>query len=268
MDVDKRYKVLIVEDDIRYSEPLKMHLNQTEDFVTMAVTDSATEAFRLVKAGLPDAMIVDLQLREGDGVQLLQQIFDTSHELPIRPYTLALTSVMSERMRGRLNSGLADFTFSKKMKGYHPELLVGHLRAMSLEFDRNTMAKPQEVYSALDKDTLIRTRVERELDHYYIKPGNEAKEYLIDAVCIVISMPRQEKPVLKKIFAEVGKKYGKECYNVNIRISYLIHAAFIRTDETDLANAYRPYRDVHRGAPTNKEFIFYIADKIRSENIV
>ena len=120
MEKDKRYNVLIVEDKQCYWEPLKLCLNQSDDFVTMGVTGSESEALKLVKAGLPDVVIVDLQLTdgEGDGLQLLQQIRDLQGLIEISPYLLVLTNVKSERTWERLNDGLADISFSKNAKGY------------------------------------------------------------------------------------------------------------------------------------------------------
>ena len=268
MRSEQRYKVLIVEDDARYAEPLKSCLNQSKDFVTMAVTDSAVEALRIVRSGLPDAMIVDLQLDagEGDGMQLLQEIHDMKEELSIAPYTLVLTSVTSEKTKERLNRGLADYTFSKRTKNYHPNLILGHLRIMSCEFDCHAPAK-QKSLSAFDEKALIRTRVERELNQYYIKPGNEAKDFLIDAICIAVAMPPHERLRVKDLFVAVGKIHGKTTQNMNVRIDHLIQQAFLKTDESDLEKAYTPYRDISRTAPTPKAFIIYIADKIRKEDL-
>jgi len=265
-----RYKVLIVEDDPRYADPLKFHINQSADFITMAVTDSETEALNLVKSGLPDAMIVDLQLcvGEGDGLLLLQQIHEIRDKLQIKPYIVVLTSVMSERTKDRLNRELADFTFSKGAKNYTPDLIVRHLRAMASEFDRNRVSSPVPVTSALDVETRFRTRIDRELNHYYIKPGNEAKSFLVDAIYIVITFPAYKKLIFKEVFVTVGKKYGKDGKNVQARIGKLIDMAFSKTEDDDLTKAYTPYRDAERSAPTPKEFISYIADKIQREDIV
>ena len=270
MEPERRYKVLIVEDEPRYSEPLKSCFNQSVDFVTMAVTDSEAEALTLVKSGLPDAMVVDLQLYngEGDGMLLLHHIYDLKQILPLRPYIVVLTSVVSERIKERLSSGLADFSFSKRTKNYTPELILRHLRAMSSEFDCNRTNRLRPLPSILDKEALIYERVEREICHYYVKHGNQAKDFLVDAICMTIALPEYEKPVFQHIFAEIAKKHGKSHRNVYTRIHLLLQQAFAKTDANDLAKVYTPYLDVSRAAPTPREFIAYTANKIRREHIV
>jgi len=270
MSVGRRYKVLIVEDDPRYSEPLKDFLNQTEDFKVVQVTVSAEKALQLVKAHLPDVLIVDLLLTDGDGdgMQLLQSIYDSKENLPIKPYILVTTNVGSEKTLARLNSGLADFIFSKKMNSYSPKFILGHLRTMALAFDCNTATVNQEIISPIDKETLIRTRVESELNNYYIKPNNKSKDYLIDAICMIFEIPKDKNPVYKEIFTKIGKRYNKQSNNVNMCIDNLIQRAFEKTDHDDLKRIYEPYLDLSRGAPTTSEFISYIANKIRRENVI
>ena len=269
MGETKRYKVLIVEDDPAYAEPLKHHLNQTDEFVTIGVTNSEEEALKLVKAGLPDAMIVDLQLKdgEGDGLLLLQQIRAWKDVLPISPYIFVLTNVTAERTWERLDSGLADFTFSKRSLNYSPEKIIKHLYAMIPVFDRNLEKKPQLEDAALDKEAFLRRRIDRELDLYFIVPSNDIKEVLAESIYLVIDLPAGKRPIMRDILTQAGKKYGKKYQNVHARIENLIQKAFTETDKADLEKAYTPYQSVSRGTPTPKDFILYIANKIRAEDL-
>ena len=264
---EKRYKVLIVEDDPDYAIPLKLCLNNSLQFTTMAVIDSATEALHLVKAGLPDAIIVDLQLNEGSGITLMETIFDMKDELAISPCVIALTDVESLRTQ-KLLKKIADVSFLKQMKGYSPEVVLGALAAMIPVFDRNRPKPPPQIDTDLDKESRLRKRIERELDCYYIKHGNDAKDLLSETIYLVLQVPKYEKPVMKNILVAVGKKYDKDWRNVNVRIDYLLQKAFSETNEDDLERVFTPYLSVSRTAPTNKEFVMYTADKIRAEGFV
>lgn len=57
--------VLVVEDDENLREPLE-HLLRQRDFEVVSA-DTADEALALVRTRRPDAAIVDLQLRQGSG---------------------------------------------------------------------------------------------------------------------------------------------------------------------------------------------------------
>ena len=284
MDRKKRYKVLIVEDDPCYAEPLKLCLNQSNDFVTMDVTDSEQAALKLVRAGLPDAMIVDLQLSagEGDGIQLLQQIRDWEAEktLPLVPYILVLTSVASDRTWQRLNNGLADITFLKNAKSYSPEQIVKHLRAMASVFDCNLVPKPRLEETELTKEALFRKRIMRELDKYYIVPSNDIKDVLAEAIYLVIVKPKHEKLVMQEIMVRAGQKYGKDWRNVNTRIDKLKQEIEARKEIKSLVSRNHKYKhiipavnrwmdDIKEGGPNaareQMEALAEISEEISSE---
>lgn len=265
--VDRSYKVLIVEDDPIYAEPLQTCLNKAEDFTVIGVTDSAEKAYKLVKSGLPDAMIVDLQLEEGDGLDLLTRIRDPKENLPVQPYILVVTTFNSDSTMLKLSGGLADFVYKKRMTGYKPEVVLNHLRIMSDQFYCNRKPEVQSIDSSLEKEALIRARVDRELDNYYINEGSDAKKYLTEIICEAILIPKYEKLEIGKLYAKVGKMFSKTSHNIDVAISRLLNAAFLKTAQDDLERLYTPYVDIGRGAPKNKEFINFTANKIKKENL-
>jgi len=262
---DRKYKVLIVEDDPLYSEPLKTYITQTNDFTVMGVTGSEEEAFQYIKLGLPDIAIIDMQLEEGDGFLLLDRIHKAREKLPVFPYILATTELVSDSAKLKLNSGIVEYTFFKKNKKYGPELIVEHLRFMEDQFYCNKKPETKGFESELDRKAIIRQRVVAELDNYYIDPSNLAKEYLIKAICMVVELPKYEKPQFRKMFVEIAKDYGKDWSALNSAIERLIKAAWRETAPVDLDRAYRNYTSIDRGIPTNSEFIVYTANKIREE---
>jgi DNA-binding response OmpR family regulator len=64
--------ILVVEDDQRLRDPLE-HLLRQRDFEVMTA-DTANDAVNLVRTRTPDAAIVDLQLREGSGRDVVVQM--------------------------------------------------------------------------------------------------------------------------------------------------------------------------------------------------
>ena len=268
MSCGKRYKVLIVEDDPNYSEPLKIHINKSEDFQVTAVTDSAIEAYKLVQTGLPDAVIVDLELNEGDGLKLLARIREDKDKLPIKPYLLVTTSYDSDTIKWTAQE-LADYFFRKQNKAYGPAEILDHLGFVSHHFYRNRKPEVKQIDSSLEKEKLIRRRIISELDQYYMSQSSPAKEYLIEAIYMVVNLSDYKLRNLKigKIIAEVGKEFKKSQQSVNVGIHRLINTAFLRTDPEDLEKLYEPYVDIGKGAPVMKDFILYIARKIKDEDI-
>ena len=263
----KSYKVLIVEDDPVYAEPLRECLHRAEAFTILDVTDSATKAYRLAKSGLPDVVIVDLELAEGDGLELICRLRDPAANLPISPYILVLTEFQAKPMLKKLKSGLADFVIKKENKGYTPEMILNHLTVMQDLFFRNQKPEELPLDSSLEKEALIRKRVDSELDQYYIRQGGQARDYLAEIIYRAVVLPKHEKIQMTRLYAEVGKLFANDPHNVNMAVNRLLHTAFNKTAQDDLERLYTPYVDLGRGAPRAKEFVAYTADKIRKEHI-
>ena len=267
MENDKPYKILIVEDDPDYAEPLRDCFNKTEEFKVLGVTDSATIAYRLVKSGLPDVVLVDLELKEGDGFDLLARISDPEENWPLPPYIIVLTEFQAKTALRKIKSGLANFLFKKENEGYSPELLLRHLTIMQDQFARNRKPEQPRLDSSLEKEALLRGRIEAELDQYYIRQGAQGREYVAEMIYKAVVLPKHEKLQITQLYIEVGKLYQNDPHNVTMSVNRLLQSAFNKTAPEDLARVYTPYVDIERGAPQVNEFVAYTANKIRSEHI-
>lgn len=267
MPKNKSYKVLIVEDEAEIYEPLRDCINSAEDFEVLAVTDSSIKAYQLVKTGLPDVVIVDLQLREGDGLPLLKKIRDPKYPLAIRPYLLVLTKFDTTPIIDKLRAGYADYALQKFNKLYDPNLILEHLDFMKDQFFRNLDPEPPQVDSELEIEQLIRARIDSELDQYYIAQGNQARVYLAEIIYKAVIVPTHEKFHITHVYAQLAKQYETKPHNINMAIFRMLQTAFAKTASQDLERIYTPYIDIGRCAPKTNEFVSYTARKIRNERI-
>ena len=265
MSHEKPYKILILEDDPRYSEPLKAQILQDDRFTLLGVTDSAEMAYKQIKTSLPDVVIVDLELSEGDGIELLDCLQAAGESLPLMPYLLVTTAFASESIAARLSAGLADYMFRKQNQSYSPEKVLKHLHIMSSQFQRNKRPSAKLISSSMETEKLMRTRIESELEQYYMSQSTQAKDYLAECIYQVMNLSPFEKVEIGKFYVSVGQVYKKESRNVDMAIRRLLSTAFLQTSPDDLERLYKPYVDIDRGAPRNKDFITYTANKIKKE---
>ena len=267
MSARKRYKVLIVEDERLYSEPLKESIKSDQEFEVLAITDSVNQAYNLIQTGLPDVIIVDLQLKEGDGMDLLSRIREIKENLAIKPYILTITAFASNTIATALNNGLADYMLNKKNESFSPDLVLNHLRIMSQQFHRNKKPEAQIIDSSLETEAILRARINSELEQYYMSQSTQSKDYLAEAIYLASQVSKYDKLEIGQIYLNVGKLYRKDPHNVDMAIRRLINTAFMNTNPDDIERIYKPYLDTNRGVPKNKEFIAYVANKIKKENI-
>ncbi len=78
-----RKRVLIAEDHPVVVAGLAAAIAMEGDFEVCGTTDNAAEALALVGAGGPDAAIVDLGLRDSDGLELIRRARQDGHRLPL-----------------------------------------------------------------------------------------------------------------------------------------------------------------------------------------
>src|SRR5690606_35014453 len=67
-------RILAIEDDPIYAESLRLVLEEL-GYLLIEVTDDIHEFFRLIKATLPDILLIDIDLGlEMDGIQLAEKV--------------------------------------------------------------------------------------------------------------------------------------------------------------------------------------------------
>lgn len=70
----KQKKVFVVDDNRFFLESLIFLLNRQEDVTVVGTHHRTRGALQKIKAAQPDVVILDMQLPDGDGISLLQEI--------------------------------------------------------------------------------------------------------------------------------------------------------------------------------------------------
>jgi len=257
--VKKRiYKVLIVEDDPKYALPFEEALLAHGEFEVVGVTSSSIQAWELVKSAVPDAILVDLQLEEGDGIALLVQLEQEGKGLPFVPYTCVITRLNSDAVLDRALN-LANYLF-KKNEYYTTAFVVNHLEIMKSHFRTLAKAEIENAVKMVEdekrnkeerRERQIRERIGRELDALDIPHGVRAREYAIEAIYLAMKIPRRANLVLDCIYEELAETFGVEKGTVERSIKRLLNSTF------------KANREAGRRGPTNKAFVSMVATQIR-----
>ncbi|MGL4725177.1 MAG: response regulator [Scandinavium sp.] len=115
-------KILLVEDHPTLREMTALHLTRSGHQVDKAST--LAEAMHLLRLTLPDAVVLDLGLPDGEGLTLLKSLRERQSALPVLIVTARDT--LSDRLNG-LNLGADDYL----VKPFEPQELEARLRAVS-----------------------------------------------------------------------------------------------------------------------------------------
>ncbi|MCC7161556.1 MAG: response regulator transcription factor [Anaerolineae bacterium] len=101
--------VFVVEDSSLLRERLIRTLNEIRGIQVSGFSDTADEAIQLIEQARPDAIILDIRLRQGNGYQVLQKVKSPGKP----PLVIILTNFAYPQYRKRYLDAGADFFFDK-----------------------------------------------------------------------------------------------------------------------------------------------------------
>jgi DNA-binding NarL/FixJ family response regulator len=91
-------KVLIVDDHAIVRQGLAELINDQADLVTCGEADSPPEAMKQIGMTKPDVVVVDITLKDGDGIDLCRQIHERWAKLPILILSMHDETMYAERV--------------------------------------------------------------------------------------------------------------------------------------------------------------------------
>lgn len=261
--MENNLMVLLVEDDENACEELRKYINQTPDICLQNVTNNSEEALSMVRAGLPDAVILDLELHYGGGNGLLFLDGLKKLRLTHNPYILVTTNNSSVITLEQARVLGADFIMAKYESQYSAQYVVEFLRMMSKAIMTQAQAQTDSPdgtdCSEEEMTRILMQRIHRELDYVGISPKAIGYQYLTDAIILSINNPQPN------LCRKLSLKYHKSDVSIERAMQNAINRAWRVTDPDDLLKYYTARIRSDRGVPTLMEFISHYANRMQTE---
>ena len=108
---ESKLRVVIVEDSAIIRARLSESLSEIRNLAIVGHADSESEALALLRAGQWDAVVLDLQLKEGTGLGVLKKLAPESR--PANAKVIVFTNYAFPQYRDRSLSLGADYFFDK-----------------------------------------------------------------------------------------------------------------------------------------------------------
>lgn len=259
--MNKDLLVLIIEDDEEACEELRKYIDQTEDIRLQGVTNNSKEALNLVRQGLPDAVILDLELRHGGGngfffLDGLKQL-----SLQYRPYILVTTNNSSVITLEQARTMGADFILAKYESEYSAQYVVEFLRMMCkvIRQNRTASSNTAPTRSAAERTRALTQRIHRELDLVGVSTKAIGYQYLTDAILLTFEMPQPN------LSHKLSSKYHKTGASIERAMQNAINRAWHGCDPDEQLQYYTAHIRPDKGVPTLMEFISFYAQKMQAE---
>ena len=256
-------KILMVEDEKYVVDQYRSLVEEQPGISIVYDTGSEKNALQYLSHHKIDVMILDLELKEGDGVSLLAEIGEQKLE---KPFTVVVTNTVSNVTLSYLRANGADFVYQKMNAAYSPLRVISVIRKI---YPYQRFAKPCKEHPLVmefnrqKEELVMRNNLVRELEMMGIKHKMVGFDYLVEAVLLYVKCPEEDVHITNDIYPEVAEIMHATPVGVERSIRCAIEAAFTRADIVRLHRYYPfPYDD-EKGRPTNTQFIANMAKRIQ-----
>lgn len=119
------YEILIVEDDIRIAELHAQFIREQSYFESLGIAGNLKDAHRMIKILKPDLILLDNFLPDGQGIQLMRELFKQENE----PDVILITAATDiETVREAMRCGAFDYLIKPVSYDRLQDTLTRYLR--------------------------------------------------------------------------------------------------------------------------------------------
>lgn len=256
----KVINIILVEDDISECTIYKNIAKVRDDIKFVSITNSSIKAIDDVNKYRPDAVILDLELNdgEGSGFDFISKIKEL--KLETLPKIVVTTNVHSDSVYDFCHRNNIDFVFYKGQKNYSRENIINTLLLLTEYETSNKIVKIQE--NDNNEQDIIMCKINKELDLIGIGTHLHGRKYISEAILSIIQNEGNGKI---SIIQHLVGKYKKSSSTISRAMQNAILHAWRITPIEDLSKYYTARVNYETGIPTPTELLYYYADKIKKE---
>lgn len=256
---EKPIRLLIIEDDQLECEQFMDAMKTLGGFELLGCTGSESEALELLSENTADAIILDLELAEGDGIAFLDKMWDVCN---VKPFIVAATNNASIQIHNMIRSMGVDFVYQKRTLNYGCKKVLDIIKKTSrFVAAEHRMLGTEPKTSTEEEINNVKCEVALELRKYDIKAPLKGYDLLRDAVAYAVVMEGGDVRVTKVIYPKLASVYNCSVNNVERNIRSAIEHAWSVTPAKTLEMLYPYPVKESMGRPTNTSFIAFLVTK-------
>ena len=259
---NRMLNILIIEDDVAACRELRQYIEKIDGLKLAGITGNSDEGIEMVKSLLPDVVILDIELHHGEGNGILFLAKLNHLKLSLRPYILITTNNSSNITYESARLLGADFIMSKHKSDYSAQYVIEFIRMIqhTILSRRPSSDETVPIENQFEKNLPLYTRrAYRELDLVGISPKNIGYRYLADAILLIM------KDSSANVYRELAEMHKKSDASVERAMQNAINRAWRHSDIEELLAHYTAKVRSEKGVPTTLEFVYYYANKIKTD---
>lgn len=261
-NIEKPMTLLLIEDNEFEVNSFKEYLKNINDAQLIKYTNSSYDGIEYAKTYMPEGIILDLELHngEGSGIKFLEELQELN--LDFKPLIVITTNVSSDIVYDHIRKLGADFIFYKKQSDYAPEIVINSMLALreTLHTSRNNIHTCKVTdETPIEKENIIKEKINNELDLVGISNHLKGRKYLLDAIFYLVDNKNKDH---SSVFYYLSSKYKIGNSSISRAMQTAINYAWRISAIEDLMLHYKARINHETGVPTPTEFIYYYAEKI------
>lgn len=256
-------KIMIVEDEAKIRDSFRTVLMHYPTMALVYETDSEQKALDYLEIHDVDAIILDIELNEGDGLSMLAEI---EHRRLKKPFIIVVTNTGSRVTLRYLREHGADYIYQKTNLAYTPEKVVSLIEKIypyqrAEEHEQGVHAVV--MFNKTKGDEIARNFIDSELEKMGFKRKSVGFRYAVEAIMILNEDKEQKLHVSSELYPAIARKCHTTRDSVERGIRNAIEAVFLEANVEALQRHYPFDYDEEKGRPTNTEFLRNMASRLQ-----
>ena len=251
---------IVVEDEDYICDQYRLQVEDHDNLYLIGTTNNAPDAVGMVKEFTPDAVVLDIELNQGngDGFSFLDDVRESC--IGKKPLIIVVTNLVSSLIHSRIHEKGGDYIITKSKPDYSIELVLNTIDSLvSVDsLDKSRQAELAKTIAKQEYAMRLKKKISVEMEKLGMKPSLKGAGYLKEAIEMNVEKRRENTK------AELAKKYSVTADSVEKAMRHAIESTWNNDPEILLFHYTAPI-DPKRGSPSPAEFVFHYVDIIKRE---
>ena len=255
-------KILLVEDDQETCCVYRKLLECSEKMHLVCTTDSEQKAYDFVTQQEVDAIILDLEIQEGDGLSFMYRLKEYYSGVSVKPLVMVVTNNASHVTWAMAKENGADYVIPKLHVEYSPVAVLSKLEKAYIYYRKGMT--DENAKKIRQSSALMRGHIEDYLESIGVKGTYNEKKYVVESVLLAMKWNGSEFAQLsKEVYPTVARKFHVSRFSVEKYIRLLLKRNWDTLDEEFKQKLCPHASKRRRRRATNTEFIGNIAKYLK-----
>lgn len=256
-------EIMIVEDEDRVRESFRLAFAKYPGMTLVYETDSELRALDYLETHGVDVVILDIELKEGDGLSFLDEIEVRGLE---KPFIVVVTNTGSQVTLSYMRTHGADYIYQKTNRAYSPIKVLSVIEKIYPYQQVEDQRKCMHALATFDQekeDAITKKYIEDELVKMGFRRKHVGFDYAVEAIFLLIRDKESRLCISSEVYGTIAQKHHTTRGGVERGIRNAIEAAFTDAAINGLHRHYPFDYDKEKGRPTNTEFLKNMAERLR-----